>query len=492
MIAAALLTLVTLAIPPLPKSYVTDPAGVLSDAKANHLEDQLHKFEDDTDDYVIVWIGKSTGSVPIDTWAEQVTAAWKIGHTDNDTGAAVLFVFTDTQRVQIVTTGDATDLTAARAAQIADRTIRPALAAGHADVAIQSGIDAMLREIDPPDDAPTAKPAPTATPASTKPAKAAALPAAQAVAAAAAIAQATRTSPPATSSSSAEGPLAAVRDRPPSSVPAAGDSQDDTGVVPIPPSPAYFVTDNANVLSASTRDQVEAELEAFARKTTDQVVVWIGESTGDTPLEEWTVKAAQSWGVGQRGKDNGVVLFVFMKDRKLRIEVGYGLEATLTDATAAQILSDSIEPAMRRGDPDAAVTSGVAGILHAIDADAPAPAKAPFNLFRAIGGVFAAIPSVFQSLPLWAGGIVLVVSCIAVGFWFLKFLGSFFAGLFDWAKTGKSDKLYDLFDSVSGGSSGGSIGDTSGPYWSGGGGGGGGGFSGGGGGFGGGGASGGW
>jgi len=157
--------------------------------------------------------------------------------------------------------------------------------------------------------------------------------------------------------------------------------------VPIPPPPAYFITDTAHVISAATQQNVEAELEAFERKTTDQVVVWIGDSTGDTPLETWTVDAAQKWRVGQRGKDNGVVLFLFMKDRRVRIEVGYGLEDTLTDATSAEIERDTIEPAMRGGHPDDAVTGGVAAILHAIDAGPPPPAKPSFSVFGAIGAV---------------------------------------------------------------------------------------------------------
>jgi len=208
--------------------------------------------------------------------------------------------------------------------------------------------------------------------------------------------------------------------------------------VPIPPAPGYFITDTAHVISASTQKRVEDELEAFERKTTDQVVVWIGDSTGDTPLEDWTVKAAQKWGIGQRGKDNGVVLFLFVKDRRVRIEVGYGLEATLTDATSARIENDTIEPAMRSGNPDEAVTDGVAAILHAIDSDAPGSAPPPsepkpsFNLFGAIGGGFAFIGHLIHSIGIFlkwtVGGFILIIVVLY-----------FFSGLFGWMRTGKPD-----------------------------------------------------
>lgn len=99
--------------------------------------------------------------------------------------------------------------------------------------------------------------------------------------------------------------------------------------VAIPPAPTHYVTDSAHALSAGAAAALESELRDFETKTGDQVIVYIDQTTGDESLETWTVKAAQAWRVGKKGKDNGAALFVFMKDRKLRIEVGYGLEGTL-------------------------------------------------------------------------------------------------------------------------------------------------------------------
>lgn len=146
--------------------------------------------------------------------------------------------------------------------------------------------------------------------------------------------------------------------------------------IAIPPAPDHYVTDTVGVLSPQKRVSLEDELHSFDTKTGNQVIVWIGKTTGDTPLEEWTSQAAERWKAGQKGKDNGAVLFLFMQDRKIRIEVGYGLEPKLTDARSAQIISDYIAPMMRQGNVDSAVQSGVDQMLKAIDpgaADATAP-----------------------------------------------------------------------------------------------------------------------
>ncbi|MHB8148452.1 MAG: TPM domain-containing protein, partial [Vulcanimicrobiaceae bacterium] len=137
--------------------------------------------------------------------------------------------------------------------------------------------------------------------------------------------------------------------------------------ITVPPTPTHYVTDTVNALSASTRESIENQLQAFDTKSGDQVIVWIGNTTGGTPLEDWTSHVGHVWGIGHKGKDNGAILFLFMHDRKVRIESGYGLEPTLTDAQSASIIRDTIVPEMRRGDVDAAVQDGVNGMLAVID-----------------------------------------------------------------------------------------------------------------------------
>jgi uncharacterized protein len=134
----------------------------------------------------------------------------------------------------------------------------------------------------------------------------------------------------------------------------------------IPPVATQYVTDNANALSENTRASLENELHAYESATGHQIVVWIGQTTGDVPLETWTGETADHWKIGRRGKDDGAVLFIFMQDHKVRIEVGYGLEGALTDADSFRIITQVIRPQMRANDVDGAVSDGVAAILKTI------------------------------------------------------------------------------------------------------------------------------
>lgn len=134
----------------------------------------------------------------------------------------------------------------------------------------------------------------------------------------------------------------------------------------VPPTPDHFVTDNAGALSSVTRGSLENELSTYEKATGHQIIVWIGDTTGDVPLETWTTNTAHQWRVGRRGHDDGAILFLFMKDHKIRIEVGYGLESSLTDADSSRIIQDVIRPKMRAGDVDGAVSGGVAAMLKTV------------------------------------------------------------------------------------------------------------------------------
>jgi uncharacterized protein len=134
-----------------------------------------------------------------------------------------------------------------------------------------------------------------------------------------------------------------------------------------PPTPHRYVVDDARALHDATTAAIESELRAFEKATGHQVVVYIGQSTGDEPLETYTAQTAHAWRIGRKGKDDGAILFLFMQDRKVRIEVGYGLEGSLTDADANEIIQEEILPHMRDGQVDAAVTAGVAKMLATID-----------------------------------------------------------------------------------------------------------------------------
>jgi uncharacterized protein len=163
----------------------------------------------------------------------------------------------------------------------------------------------------------------------------------------------------------------------------------------IPPTPDHYVTDNAGVLSSDTRASVEKQLHAYEAATGHQVVVWIGQTTGDVPLETWTGETADHWKIGRRGHDDGAVLFLFMQDHKVRIEVGYGLESSLTDADSHRIISDVIVPRMKAGDPNGAVSSGVAAMLTTISPEykgvTPPPEEAPSTAGGAVVAFIAVV-----------------------------------------------------------------------------------------------------
>jgi uncharacterized protein len=133
--------------------------------------------------------------------------------------------------------------------------------------------------------------------------------------------------------------------------------------VAIPPVPSDYVTDNAHVLGTNAADSIRRELQSYYDASGNRIIVYIAQTTGDTPLEDWTVDAAEKWkiraGKNTSAKDNAAVLFAFMQDRKVRIEVGYGLEPALTDADSSRIIRESIVPKMRAGDVDGAIQAGV-------------------------------------------------------------------------------------------------------------------------------------
>jgi uncharacterized protein len=180
-----------------------------------------------------------------------------------------------------------------------------------------------------------------------------------------------------------------------------------------PPKPTAYVTDNADALSSDTRDSLEKELAAYEKATGHQVIVWIGDTTGDVPLETFTTETAHEWKVGRRGHDDGAILFLFMKDHKIRIEVGYGLEGSLTDADASRIIQDVIRPKMRAGDVDGAVSGGVAGMLKTITPSYAGVTPPPTETEKTAPPAVAAIIYIFFSF--FGLAMILIVLRIIMG-----------------------------------------------------------------------------
>jgi len=145
----------------------------------------------------------------------------------------------------------------------------------------------------------------------------------------------------------------------------------------LPPPPTRHVTDQVGLVTPATREALDARLAAFEARSGHQVVVWIGETLGGVALEDWTARTFAAWGIGRAGRDDGVALFVLARDRRLRIEVGYGLESLLPDAACARIVR-AMGERLRAGDPDSALRLGVAQSLTALgEAPADGAARAP-------------------------------------------------------------------------------------------------------------------
>lgn len=134
----------------------------------------------------------------------------------------------------------------------------------------------------------------------------------------------------------------------------------------MPPKPAKYFNDYAGVVSATTAQRLNGILEEFEKTTTSQIVVVVfPKMQSDSSVEDYTRRVAEAWRVGQKEKNNGAALFVFVQDRRMRIEVGYGLEGALPDALAKRIIEDEIAPRFKRGDYDGGLSAGITAILQA-------------------------------------------------------------------------------------------------------------------------------
>jgi uncharacterized protein len=135
----------------------------------------------------------------------------------------------------------------------------------------------------------------------------------------------------------------------------------------IPPKPAGYFNDYASVVSKEAALRFNEQLAQFERDTSNQVVVAVfPKMQSDSDIADYTQRVAQTWGVGQKERRNGVVLFVFVQDRKMFIQVGYGLEGALPDATAFDITEYRIKPHFRSGDYEGGLAEGIDSILKAI------------------------------------------------------------------------------------------------------------------------------
>lgn len=126
-----------------------------------------------------------------------------------------------------------------------------------------------------------------------------------------------------------------------------------------------YVNDYGSMLSPQAKATLEQELRAFEQSDSTQLVIVTIPSLQGEVLEEFSIKIAQAWKIGQKGKDNGIIFLVSKEDRKLRVEVGRGLEGRLTDLMAGRIIDLVVKPRFKRGDFDGGFITGVHSLIDA-------------------------------------------------------------------------------------------------------------------------------
>ena len=133
-----------------------------------------------------------------------------------------------------------------------------------------------------------------------------------------------------------------------------------------PGSPTGYVNDFAHVLSTEVVQSLNSKLLAISKSSKVQISVVTVSSLGDESIETYAVKLFQEWGIGEKGKDNGLLILVAPNDHVARIEVGYGLEGTVTDLQAGGIVRNVMIPAFKSGDFDSGVTGAVDAVTGII------------------------------------------------------------------------------------------------------------------------------
>jgi uncharacterized protein len=170
------------------------------------------------------------------------------------------------------------------------------------------------------------------------------------------------------------------------------------GEIAVPP--VARVVDQTGTLTAENRAALERVLEQFEQRNGSQIAVLMVPTTGGEPIEQFALRVGEQWKVGRKKVDDGAILVIAKDDRALRIEVGYGLEGALNDATAKRIVSDVIVPRFREGDFFGGISAGVDRMIRVVDGE---PLPAPARTAPAVDG------DLFQLLPM------LLVAALVIG-----------------------------------------------------------------------------
>ncbi len=213
-----------------------------------------------------------------------------------------------------------------------------------------------------------------------------------------------------------------------------------------PGTPHGFVNDFAGLFNAEQRVNLEAKLSAFENDTRNEIAVVTVKNLGGDTVENFAVALFKEWGIGKKGKDNGVLLLVAADDHKMRIEVGYGLEPSLTDAQTNIIIRNTLTPSFRANDFYGGVARAVNQMIAAVSPEYAAVAGIkvePIRESRSAGKFdFSSIIFFIFFVPLWLasilgrskswwaggviGGIVGIIIAIFYGFLYAGLLAMVF------------------------------------------------------------------
>lgn len=158
------------------------------------------------------------------------------------------------------------------------------------------------------------------------------------------------------------------------------------------PSPVGYVNDFASLYSESFRQNLNSQLQELDTKTSTQFVVVTVKNLESISIEEYANQLFSKWAIGQKNENNGLLLLISKEDRKLRFEIGYGLEGQITDGTAGQIIRNDISPRFKEGDYEAGTSSGVTRIFQLLNYSSSTVTPPPVPKTK--------LPQIFDALPI--------------------------------------------------------------------------------------------
>lgn len=210
------------------------------------------------------------------------------------------------------------------------------------------------------------------------------------------------------------------------------------------------VTDNAQILSEETRQSITERLKAHEEKTTNQIAVLTVPTLGGEGIEEYANAVFKEWKLGQKGKDNGILVVVAPKDRRMRIEVGYGLEGTMPDGVAGSIIRDVMTPHFKNNDYNKGIDEGVQSIIAVLEGGKMPVVEADAASEKSSGFLEMPDMSITERILIGAFifgiiGLFTVIGVLTPGVgWFLYFFLIPFWAMFPMIVVGTTGALYLL------------------------------------------------